>query len=91
VQACLEVAGGQPPSRRNRRLADAIYLRAFASLTRSPAARALYDRYRAAGASHHQALRALGNKLVDVLHGCLRTRTRYNEATAWHTEATIAA
>jgi Transposase/Transposase IS116/IS110/IS902 family len=76
---------------RNRRLADAIYLWAFASLTRSPGARALYDRYRAAGASHHQALRALGNRLVGVLHGCLRTRTSYNEATAWHTQTTIAA
>ena len=76
---------------RNRRLADAIYLWAFASLTRSPGARALYDRYRAAGASHHQALRAVGNRLVGVLHGCLRTRTSYNEATAWHNEAPIAA
>ncbi|MCY4614977.1 MAG: IS110 family transposase, partial [Chloroflexi bacterium] len=32
---------------------------------------------------HYQALRALGNRLVGYLHGCLRTRTPYDEATAW--------
>ncbi|MDP8959220.1 MAG: IS110 family transposase [Actinomycetota bacterium] len=68
---------------RNRRLADAIYWWAFAALTRSPGARALYDRQRAKGATHHQALRAVGNRLVGVLHGCLRTRTTYDETTAW--------
>src|SRR5262249_41935885 len=40
----------------NRRLADACHLSAFAALTRSPRARALYDRQRARGATHHQAL-----------------------------------
>ena len=38
---------------------------------------------RAAGDLHHQALRALGNRLVGYLHGCLRTRRPYDEATAW--------
>ena len=37
----------------------------------------------AAGDLHHQALRALGNRLVGILHGCLRHRTRYDEHTAW--------
>jgi hypothetical protein len=46
---------------RNKRLADAIYLWAFASLTASPGARAFYDQRRAAGDTHHQALRALGH------------------------------
>jgi hypothetical protein len=76
---------------RNRRLADAVYLWAFASLTRSPGARALYDRHRAAGDSHHQALRAVGNRLVGILHGCLRTRTIYDEHIAWSTPITVAA
>ena len=58
---------------RNKRLADAIYLWAFASLTASPGARAFYDEHRAAGDTHHQALRALGNRLVGFLHGCLTT------------------
>ena len=68
---------------RNRRLADAIYLWAFASLTASPGARAFYDARRAAGDGHHQALRALRNRLVGILHGCLAHHTAYNETTAW--------
>jgi transposase len=68
---------------RNRRLADALYLQAFAALTASPGARAYYDAHRARGNTHHQALRALANRLVGILHGCLRTTTPYNEATAW--------
>jgi hypothetical protein len=44
----------------NQRLADACYLWAFAALTASPGARRCYDAQRARGATHHQALRALG-------------------------------
>ena len=68
---------------RNRRLYDAIDHWAFTALTKSPGARALYDQHRAAGDLHHQALRALGNRLVGILHGCLRHRTLYDEHTAW--------
>ena len=68
---------------RNRRLADAIYLWAFASLGPSPGARAYYDARRAAGDGHHQALRALGNRLVGILHGCLAHHVAYDEAVAW--------
>jgi hypothetical protein len=68
---------------RNKRLADAIYLWAFASLTASPGARAFYDHRRAAGDTHHQALRTLGNRLVGILHGCLATHTTYDETRAW--------
>jgi transposase len=68
---------------RNRRLADACYLWAFSALTASPGARAYYDRLRAAGTTHQQALRALANRLVGILHGCLRHRTTYNELQAW--------
>ena len=68
---------------RNRRLADAIYLWAFASLGASPGARAYYDARRAAGDGHHQALRALGNRLVGILHGCLTHHVTYDESTAW--------
>jgi transposase len=69
---------------RNRRLADALYLQAFAALTRSPGARAYYDTMRARGIGHNDALRRLANRLVGILHGCLRTHTHYDEATAWH-------
>jgi hypothetical protein len=68
---------------RNRRLADACYLWAFSALGASPGARAYYDHCRAAGKTHHQALRALANRLVGILHGCLRHRTRYDELHAW--------
>ena len=76
---------------RNRRLADALYWWAFTSLTRSPGARALYDRHRAAGDTHHQALRALANRLVGILHGCLQHHTPYDEHTAWTQPIELAA
>jgi hypothetical protein len=71
---------------RNRRLGDALFLQAFAALNNSPGARAFSDRQRARGATHYQALRALANRLVGILHGCLRTHTLYDEHHAWHTE-----
>jgi hypothetical protein len=55
----------------NQRLVDACYLWAFAALTASPGARRCHDAHRARGQTHHQALRALGNRLVGILHGCL--------------------
>ncbi len=68
---------------RNRRLYDALDQWAFCSLNNSPGARAFYDQRRAAGDLHHQALRALANRLVGILHGCLKHRTLYSEHTAW--------
>ena len=71
---------------RNRRLGDALFLQAFAALNNSPGARAFYDRQRSRGATHYQALRTLANRLVGILHGCLRTHTLYDEHLAWHSE-----
>jgi hypothetical protein len=68
---------------RNRRLYDAVDQWAFCALQSSPGARAFYDQHRAAGDLHHQALRALGNRLVGILHGCLRHHSTYDEHTAW--------
>jgi hypothetical protein len=79
---------------RNRRLADALYQQAFAALSASPGAREYYDERRARGATHHQALRALGNRLVGILHGCLRHHTLYDENLAWahqHQDQEVAA
>ncbi|MFA9444763.1 IS110 family transposase [Egicoccus sp. AB-alg6-2] len=76
---------------RNKHLADACYLSAFAALTASPGARTFYDQRRAAGDTHHRALRALGNRLVGILHGCLRHHTLYDEHTAWAHRLTLAA
>lgn len=68
---------------RNKRLADALHQQAFSALSASPGARAFYDHHRARGATHHQALRALSNRLVGILDGCLRNQTTYDETTAW--------
>jgi transposase len=76
---------------RNKRLADACYLWAFATLTHSPGARAFYDQHRAAGDTHSRALRALSNRLVGILHGCLRHHTTYDEHTAWGHRSQLAA
>jgi transposase len=70
---------------RNRRLGDALFQQAYSALRASPGARDLYDRQRARGATHYQALRALANRLVGILHGCLRHHTLYDEHRAWHT------
>jgi hypothetical protein len=76
---------------RNRRLADALHQQAFAALTGSPGARAFYDYHRARGATHHQALRTLSNRLVGILDGCLRHRAPYDETIAWAHRAANAA
>ena len=67
----------------NDRLIDALMTQAFAALQASPGARAYYDRQRTRGSDYNAALRQLANRLVGILHGCLKTRTLYNEATAW--------
>ena len=68
---------------RNRRLADALHQQACCARRASPGARAYYDCRRARGAGHHAALRQLANRLVGILHGCLKTHTLYDETTAW--------
>jgi hypothetical protein len=80
----------------NDRLVDALNAQAFAALNASPGARLFYDGLRARGIEHNDGLRRLANRLVCILHGCLKTRTSYDEATAWghrenHPESSIAA
>jgi transposase len=76
---------------RNNRLADALQPQAFSALNASSGARRYYDKQRAREAGYNPALRQVGNRLVGILHGCLKTRTLYDEATAWshhaHTHA----
>jgi hypothetical protein len=38
---------------------------------------------RSRGIGHQATLRQLGNRLVGILHGCLKTGTTYDECTAW--------
>jgi transposase len=77
---------------RNKRLADALHQQAFSALGGSPGARAYYDALRDRDIGYNAALRQLGNRLVGILHGCLKTRTSYDEATAWnqHTQQAAA-
>ncbi|WP_329140945.1 IS110 family transposase [Streptomyces sp. NBC_01476] len=68
---------------RNNRLADALQRQAFCALQNSPGARRSYDKQRARDLDYNPALRQVGNRLVGILHGCLRTRTNYDEEAAW--------
>jgi len=68
---------------RNNRLIDALMAWAFTSMLASPGARAFYDEQRAKGFEHNDALRRLANRLVGILHGCLKTGTPYDEDAAW--------
>jgi transposase len=67
----------------NDRLVDALHMQASAAILHDPSARAYYDELRARGIGHNAALRQLGNRLVGILHGCLKTHSAYNQTTAW--------
>ncbi|MFJ5680723.1 IS110 family transposase [Streptomyces sp. NPDC093097] len=64
---------------RNDRLADALQRQAFCALQNSPGARRYYDKQRARDLDYNPALRHVGNRLVGILHGCLKTRTHYDD------------
>ncbi|WP_413468271.1 IS110 family transposase [Kocuria marina] len=73
---------GESPSRRgNKTLKRALFLSAFASINASPASRAYYDRKRAQGKRHNQAIIALARRRTDVLYAMLRDGAFYTEPT----------
>lgn len=67
------------PRRFNRRLLRTCYLAALSSLKNSAASRAFYDRKRAEGKSHKQALIALARRRINVIWAMLRDQTHYHE------------
>ncbi|MFB9283451.1 IS110 family transposase, partial [Pseudoclavibacter helvolus] len=68
---------GEHASRRgNKILKRALFLSAFAAL-RDPVSRSYYDRKRAQGKRHNQALIALARRRCDVLYAMLRDGTIY--------------
>jgi transposase len=71
----------------NDRLIDALMFQASTAIIVSPGARAYYDKQRARGAGYNAALRQVANRLVGILHGCLRNGALYDEATAWTNQA----
>lgn len=64
----------------NRHLGEAVQQWAFCSLNRSAWAREFYDSKIAGGKGHHAALRALGNRWLEVLWHCLHLGIPYDEA-----------
>jgi transposase len=60
----------------NHRLKNALFLAAFASLRHGPS-RTYYDRKRAAGKRHNQAVLCLARRRVDVLHAMLSQGALY--------------
>jgi transposase len=71
----------------NDRLIDALMTQAAIAVRVSPGARAYYNKQRARDADYNTALRQVANRLVGILHGCLKTGTLYHEATAWSHQA----
>ncbi len=67
------------PRRFNRRLLRTCYLAALSSLKNSPASRIYYDRKRAEGKSHKQAILALSRRRINVIWAMLRDHTPYQE------------
>lgn len=67
----------------NDRLVDALHMQAGVAILHDPGVRAYYDELRAREIGHNAALRQLGNRLVGILHGCLKTSSSYNATTAW--------
>jgi hypothetical protein len=65
----------------NRYLRDAVQQWAFCSLSQSGWAREFYEAQRARGKGHHAALRALGNRWLEVLWHCVRNGVAYDEET----------
>ncbi|MFA5786326.1 MAG: IS110 family transposase [Actinomycetota bacterium] len=63
--------------RGNHRLKNALFLAAFASL-RHPPSRAYYDRKRAQGRRHNEAILCLARRRIDVLHAMLTRGELYH-------------
>ena len=76
----------------NDRLVDALHMQASCAILHDEQVRVYYDQLRARDVGHNAALRQVGNRLVGILHGCLKTHTHYDQATAWsHRQPIIAA
>jgi transposase len=65
------------PRRYDRRLLRACYLAAYNSIKTSPASRTFYDRKRAEGKHHNQAVLALARRRINVLWAIIRDETVY--------------
>jgi transposase len=66
----------------NKALKRVFYQSAFASLRGSPESRAFYDRKRAEGKKHTQALIALARRRINVVWAMLRDETTFEPRSA---------
>jgi transposase len=73
------------PRRYSRQLQRVFYTSALISIQRCPASRAFYDRKRAEGKRHTQAVLALARRRVNVLWAMLRDQQPYLERPAHST------
>ncbi len=62
----------------NKRLKRAMFLSAFASLRSDPASRAYYERKRAQGKRHNQAVLALAHRRILTLYAMIRHGSLYD-------------
>ena len=74
------IRGDHPSKKGNKSLKRAFFLSAFAAL-KDPLSRAYYDKKRAEGKRHNQALIALARRRCDVLFAMLRDGALYTEPT----------
>jgi transposase len=75
------IRGDHPSRKGNKILKRALFLSAFAAL-KDPLSRAYYDRKRAEGKRHNQALIALARRRCDTLYAMLRDGTFYESRTS---------
>jgi transposase len=75
----------------NDRLVDALHMQAGMAILHDTHVRAYYDQLRTREIGHNAALRQIGNRLVGILHGCLKTHTHYDQTTAWAHRAQLLA
>ncbi|WP_103504095.1 MULTISPECIES: IS110 family transposase [unclassified Streptomyces] len=71
------IHGEHAPRGGNRQLKRAMFLSAFACMNADPASRAYYDKHRAGGKTHTQALLRLARQRISVLFAMLRDGTFY--------------
>ena len=70
------------PRRYDRRLLRVFYLSGLSALKTCPASRAYYDRKRAEGKTHIQAMLSLARRRLNVLWAMLRDGTTYTPVPA---------
>lgn len=67
----------QRPTAGDKALKRVFYQSAFIATSCDPTSKTYYQRKRAEGKAHHQAVLALARRRVNVLHAILRTRTPF--------------